>query len=299
MVNSRFCFWFGTEERMGWFKTPMQGADSTPSAWSVDGTLLNGGGYGMHSWGSHKRYTYEWGQSSSPEVAQKMKSYRDGTYGRGLLYFIEPTIFLTNVLPASWAAPGMSVGYEAPTLIYGLDPSAVSVSGGSENDLPVTAAYYEVTSTPQENFALEDSVFIPIPEGYTLHLGAFYEATGSAAIFASAINLNGTSADAQALTPLPSNSPSVVADSFTGVKGVRLWAGRTDSSTSTLTATAMIGRLVETGRPAPAQGPWIGGQGHSGCRFASTPSYVTNSPIEGGRISFAASFVEVGSWVYG
>lgn len=299
MVNTRECFWFGTEERMGWFKTPMQGADSTPSAWSVDGTLLNGGGYGMHSWGSHKRYTYEWGQSSSPEVAQKMKSYRDGTYGRGLLYFVEPTIFLTNVLPAIWGAPGMAVGYEAPTLIYGIDPTAVSVSGGETNDLPVTAAYYEVTSPAQENFAQEDSVFIPIPTGYTLYLGAFYEATGSAGIFATPINLNGTAADAELLTPLANDATAIVADSFTGVKGVRLWAGRTDSTASTLTAIAMIGRLVENGRPAPSQGPWTGGQGHSGCRFASTPSYVTNSPIEGGRIGFAASFVEVGSWIYG
>lgn len=297
--SNRECFFFGTEERLQWFKTPLQGADSSPTAWSADGTLLNGGGYGLHSWGSHKRYTYEWGQSSSPEVAQKMKSYRDGTFGRGLIYFIEPTIFLTNVLPAIWAAPGMAIGYEAPSMIYGLDPSPVQVSGGEQNDLPVTAAYYEVTSAPQGNFSLEDSVFIPIPPGYTLHLGAFYQSTGTAAIFATPINLNGTAGNAQALTPLANDASDILADSFSGIKGVRLWAGRTDLTASSLTATAMIGKLVENGKPVPSQGPWIGGQGHSGCRFASTPSYITYSPIEGGRIGFAASFVEVGSWVYG
>ena len=44
---------------------------------------------------------------------------------------------------------------------------------------------------------------------------------------------------------------------------------------------------------------WIGGQGHSGCRFSGMPSYVNNGPIAGGRIGFAASFKEVGTWIRG
>lgn len=47
------------------------------------------------------------------------------------------------------------------------------------------------------------------------------------------------------------------------------------------------------------RGPWIGGQGNSGCRFAQPPSYVTNSVINGGQVGFSATFVEVGSWLYG
>lgn len=297
-VNTRSCFFFGTEERLTMFATPLQGADSSPEGWGASGTLLNGGASRLHSWGTHKTYTYEWPQSSAPETAQMMKSYRDGTFGRGLLYFIEPGIYRTNVLPASWADPSMALGYEAPPLIYGLNPSAVSTSGGEANGLPVSGAYYEVTSPAQENFRPDDSVFIPIPPGFTLHVGAFYESTGTAAIFASPINTNGTTSDAQALTPLSNDSASVVADSFTGIKGIRLWAGRTTTATSTLTATALIARLAEDGKPAPGQGPWIGGQGHSGCRFASEPTYVTNGPINGGQVGFAATFVEVGSWSY-
>lgn len=300
MVNSRECFWFGTEERMQWFKTPLQGADSSPSGWSADGTLLNGGGWALNSWGSHKRYSYEWPQSSSPEVAQKMKSYRDGTYGRGLLYFIEPTIFLTNVLPAAWATPSMAIQDEAPTLVYDVDPIAVPTSNFGVNDLPVASAYYDLNDAPAQTQATPDSsVFIPIPAGYTLHLGAFYSAAGTGGLFATPVNSNGTLGDAVALTPLGNDSDEIVADEFTGLNGVRIWAGRTDTTPSSVTVAAMIGRLVEDGKPAPTQGPWIGGQGHSGCRFAGTPSYVTNSPIEGGRIGFAASFVEVGSWIYG
>lgn len=300
MVNSRFCFWFGTEDRMEWFKTPLQGADSSPTGWGVEGTLLNGGGYGFHSWDTHKTYTYEWPPSSSPEVAQKMKSYRDGSYGRGLVYFIEPTIFRTNVLPASWAAPGMAVDSEAATLVYGVEPSAGITSGADVNGLPVVTAIYDLSAvSPRASADKTSSVFIPIPEGHSLHLGAFYSASGSGGVFVTPVNPNGTEGTTVALTALDNDSPFVVADSFTGIRGVRLWVGRTSAIASTVSIAAMIGRLVEDGKPAPSQGPWIGGQGHSGCRFSGAPTYITNSPIEGGRIGFAASFIEVGNWAYG
>lgn len=299
-IDTRRCFWFGTEERADFFPTPLQGADASPTGWSTDATLLNGGGSADHSWGSHKRYSFEWPQSSSPEVAQKMKSYRDGSYGRGLLYFIDPLSFKGNILPAVLAAPGMAVDSEAPSLIYDLEPQPVSISGGEALDLPVTGAYYNLGATAVQTQATPDSsTFIPIPTGMTLHVGAFYSFTGTAGIFATPVNLNGTLGTPVKLTDLSSSSTSVVSNSFVGVKGVRIWAGRTSNVASTLTANAMIARLVETGKPAPSQGPWIGGQGHSGCRFSGVPTYVINSPIEGGRIGFAASFIEVGSWVYG
>lgn len=496
-LDTRNCFWFGTEDRAGWFSTPLKGSESSPSAWGVDGTLLNGGGYGYHSWGSHKRYTYEWPQSSSPQVAQLMKSYRDGTYGRGLLYFLEPGIYKTNVLPAAWADPSMAVNNEGPSLVYGVTPTGITTSGGSGLDLPITTAQYDLSSIPVREVPTPDSsVFIPVPTGYTLFLGAFYTATGSAGIFASPINSNGTIGEAVRLTEMENSSAGVVTDPFSGdIRGVRIWVGRTTDILSTISITAMCGRLIETsdvpeygpwtttrtnletnpatptltpisstvapvvpsGGPgnAPYQtvttsavagagiskltaeipssgdprrisamvrvqagstfeararygsgggfdvivpyvgtgdwqevgvnttapganagpslqirltgaarvesfdvtlftreavasragepfygstnpngdvertqwtgptgastsvfqtrtktgtdvrlnllkaGPWIGGQGHSGCRFLGTPSYVNNGPVEGGRVGFAASFEEVGSWVYG
>lgn len=307
-VDRRKCFWFGTEERAGWFATPLQGADSSPSAWGVDGTLLNGGGYSFNSFGSHKRYVYEWPQSSSPETAQMMKSYRDGTYGRGLLYFLEPGIYRTNILPAHWADPSMSLNNEAPSLVYGNDPVAVPTSGGSSLLLPVASAQYDLsTTTPQTIPTPDSSVFLPIPEGHTLFLGAFYSSSGTGGIYVTPVNTNGTLGDAVKLTEKDNSDTDVVVDEFSGdVSGVRVWVGRTDSSSSSVTIAAMCGRLMETSDTlVPAKvakmvaGPWIGGQGHSGCRFLGTPSYVTNSPVQGGRIGFAASFVEVGSWVYG
>lgn len=298
-VNSRRCFYFGTEEHMEMFATPLQGADSSPQAWGAEGTLLNGGGWGMNSWASHKQYTYEWPQSSSPEVAQKMKSYRDGTYGRGLLYFLEPGIYRTNVLPAQWADPSMAIDSEAPSLVYNVKPIAISTSGAPQVGLPVQSAYYPALGNPADMPVMESSVFIPLPPGHTLHVGAYYSATGTGGVFATPVNNNGTWGDAVTITPQDNSSVSLVTESFTDVRGIRLWVGRSSSANSTLTLAGMIAKIVETGKPVDVSGGWIGGQGHSGCRFSGTPSYVTNSPIEGGRVGFAATFKEVGSWIYG
>lgn len=298
-VNPRRCFWFGTEEHMEWFATPLQGADSTPQAWGAEGTLLNGGGWGMNSWGSHKQYTYEWPQASSPETAQKMKSYRDGSYGRGLLYFLEPGIYRTNVLPAHWADPSMAVGSEAPSLAYNIEPSGVATSGSSRVGLPVQSAYYATLGSASEVPTLEASVFIPVPPGFSLHIGAYYSATGSAGVFVTPVNNNGTWSDAIRLPEQDNSSTELVTNEFDDLRGVRLWIGQTTSAASTLTLAGMIAKLVETGKPVDVSAGWIGGQGHSGCRFSGTPSYVTNSPIDGGRVGFAATFKEVGSWIYG
>lgn len=307
-LDTRRCFWFGTEERASFFATPLKGADSSPSAWGVEGTLLNGGGYGFNSFGSHKRYTYEWPQSSSPETAQMMKSYRDGTYGRGLLYFLEPGIYKTNVLPAHWADPSMSLDNEAPSLVYNIDPIELPTSGGENLGLPLYSVQYDLsTATPQSNPTPDSSVFIPVPTDHTLLLGAFYSATGTGAVYATPVNTNGTLGESVALTEKPNSDTEVVTDQFSGdITGVRIWVGRNDATPSSVTIAALIGRLIETSdvdNPIKlakiSAGPWIGGQGHSGCRFLGTPSYVSNGPVEGGRVGFAASFVEVGSWVYG
>ena len=281
------------------FATPLQGADSSPQSWGAEGTLLSGGGWGLHAWGSHKQYSYEWPQSSSPEVAQKMKSYRDGTYGRGLLYFLEPGIYRTNVLPAQWADPSLAVGSEGPSLVYGVEPTGVATSGSPQLGLPVQSAYYASVGDPSDSPTVESSVFVPIPPGHVLHLGAYYSATGSAGVFATPVNNNGTWGSAVRLTEQSNDSTDLVTESFEDLRGVRLWVGQTTPEASTLTVAAMIGKLAESGKPVNVSGGWIGGQGHSGCRFSGTPSYVTNSPIEGGRVGFAATFKEVGSWIYG
>ena len=288
--------WFGTEERMQWIAAPLSGADMSPEGWGVGGTLLSGGGYQSNSWGTHKSYTFEWSNASSLETAQLMKSYRDGTYGRGLLYFIDPLTYEHNVLPARIADPSMAVDDESASLVYGVEPTSIANVGSAENNLPVSGAHYNLAGVPAGHRNGE-SVFVPIPEGYTLHLSAYYASTGTGGIFASAQAAKGVLA---APTKLTANSATVATpaiNAFTGVSGVRIWLGRTSAAASTVSAYAIVGRLAKAGEPAP-RGKWTGGSGHSGARFSATPTYVAFNGVNGGQVGYAASFREVGSWNY-
>lgn len=309
----------------GWFRTPNRGADMSPQGWATDGTLLNGGGYAHGSWGSHKRYTFEWPPSSLRNEAQFMKSLADGSYGRGLIHFVTPDIVRQNILPARVADPSMAVGNEGSSLIYGMVPQGVPTGSWRVNNLPLTSAYYNLNgSVPAGYRGDEDATFIPIPEGYTLGVIAFYQATGSAGIYATRVE-DGWTNGASERIPERANgaeAPVVHVIHRNGAEGVRLWLGRDDMTPSTATVSALYACLIpDTQLYAPVFGAgygdlpygvgpyggpssfptlidgWTGGMGHSGCRFLGKPSYEVNGQFEGEyRVGFAASFIEVGSY---
>lgn len=235
--------WFGTEEKMEWFKTPSRGADTSPAGWDSEGTTLNGGGYVFNSFGSHKQYQFDWGSSNARVVAQKMKSYADGSYGRGYIYFVDPTIYDHNVLPAHWADPSMGIDYEGNAIVAGVEPTGVP-TGTNSNDLPVQAAQFNLNTIPVGFRGKAQAVYVPIPEGHTLSLGAMYSFTGSGGVFASPVLLTGAIAAPQKLTTLGVNTPNIVADTFSGVRGVWLWVGKTSADNSTVTIHGLIGRLM-------------------------------------------------------
>lgn len=524
--QSRAALWFGTHAGgMRWMPTPLSGAEMSPEGWESGGTLLNGGGYQQNSFGSHKTYTFEWPSSSSREAAAKMKAYADGTYGRGLIYFVDPLIYDQNVLPAQWADPSMVLDYEGASHVYGEDPTGAGVyrdtivsswtgpansspsiqsasgvevrrnivtnpafstntsgwsalfgggaagtlirtaggmpagvagaygnltlttagtwwragtdtpvgsvtpgetytlsgwirgktatdgrllivwrdaaggavsevstpnlsvsgtwtrysltavapagasyartqfgrTGGAAGDwLHVTGALFERSTTVGDYFdggtppfvvplpsaplvennlpdrktrydlsyitsgfrGEEDAVFVPIPEGYSLLLGAVYTSTGPGGIFASWQDSNGVIQSAQRLTEVTGASVNnLLPDVAINGEGVWLWIGKSASGAASVTVTAMIARLVKTsdldtgtvygdgfygefayGGALPYRvtklfnGPWQSGMGHSGCRFIGKPTYIANNGVNGGQVSYAASFREVGMW---
>lgn len=338
--------WFGTINRMRWVPVPLRGANMSPIGWNEGGTLLNGGGYEDHSIGSHKEYMFEWRDTSSREAAQVMKSYRDGTFGRGLLYFIDPLIYDRNILPAHWADPSMGIDNGARSLVAGIHPTGITTVDGDAQDLPVTSAVYDLATIDEGYRGEYESVFIPIPPDMTLLLGSQHSATGSGAILVAVADADGTVGTEEALVPLGNDSTVMVNSSVTGEYGVRIWVGKTAPGAATVTIAAMTARLVpssvvevvtdvvawidngdgtwtapdessfdgEWTSEAPVDngdgtwtvsiipggyvaGPWIGGMGHSGTKFAGTPTYIANGPHNGGQIGFAATFKEVGSWL--
>lgn len=300
----RHCFYFGTVERHGFIPTPNSGADSSPTGWSAEGTLGNGGGYAFNSWGSHKRYTFEWPSTSARRAAQLLKSYADGTFGRGLIYFQDPLSFDTNVLAARWADPSMVANSEGGSHVYGIDPSVLPASG---SDLPVKKITYDLASVNAGFRGVEDAVYVMIPEGFSLLIGAHYSATGTGGVFYSPqLDTGGIGAPVR-VGEVTSNEGYTYSQTVSGVPGVWLWVGRTSVAASTVTLHAMTGRLIESEKAVantPAfkklcAEPWMGGQGHSGVRFAQKPSYVENSGVNGGQVGYAATFIETGSWSNG
>lgn len=331
--SDRKRLWFGTASGgMDWFYTPLKGAEMHPEGWTTGGTLLSGGGYQQNSFGSHKTYTFEWPSSSSREAAALMKAYADGTYGRGLIYFIDPLIYDKNILPAQWADPSMVLDYEGASHVYGVNPTGSNTANWKTNRLPVRSVTYDLTNVTAGFRGQEDAVFIPIPQGYSLLLGAVYSSTGSGGVFASWQDSNGVIQSAQKLTSVSgtASGPTFLPDVAVQGEGVWLWVGKTATGASTVSLTSMIARLVKTedlssvgsssvygdgfyGQFAYGQGssggvtppyiitarsgPWEPGMGHSGCRFIGKPTYIANTGVNGGRVSFAASFREVGSYL--
>ena len=244
--SKRQHFWFGTEQLMQWLPTPNRGAQTGSEGWTAEGQLLNGGSSQLGSFGSHREYVFEWPSTSTAKASQTMKSYADGTFGRGLIYFLDPLIYTTNIFPAMWADPSMGVGQEGATLVYGIDPTALPTSGREQNELPVNSAYYDLTSVSAGWRGKEDAIFLPVPEGYTLSLGAIYSSTGSGGVFYRTQTKTGALGAVTSLTAL-TPSTSTLVNTFIGASdlaGVWVYVGKSSAGASSVTATAMTARLL-------------------------------------------------------
>jgi len=316
------CFWFGTLEHSQWLPTPMQGAEANSEAWSAGGTLLNGGGYQLSSWGSHKTYAFEWPERSGPEMVQVLKSYFDGSYGRGLLYFHDPITYGHNVLPARVADPSMACDTEGSSLVYGLTPTSVVTADREVHNLPVRSAVYDMNDITDGFRGVEDATYVSIPEGYAMVIGAAYSATGSGGVFMTEHLGGGEVGNDTMLTKHGNDDELLLTDVAVGIPGVWIWVGKDGPSNGSVTIAGIMARFISLAplsamgygqgayglEPyggftadiiAQLQGGWVGGMGHSGARFTAAPTWSTITTTNGGRVKTAASFREVGSWVYG
>lgn len=278
--------WFGTEQKMGWIETPQTGADVSSIGQSANAVLESGGGTVRNSWDSHKVYQFSWGTGATPNMVSLLQSYRNGSYGRGLLYFHDPMFYSTNLLPKRWADPSMAVNFEAEPLIPDVWPTAVPVVSTS-NNYPVNAASYTVPSSYSSQTNGTEH-FIPIPTGMTLVLGAVY--SGGGEVYARTNS---------GITPLPAlgiSDPQVANQSYSDVPWVRIGVRNLGPSATTLTVVGMTARLASQPTADLMIGPWMSGEGHSGCRFQGNPTVINYNGVNGGQIGLSAILQEVGAW---
>lgn len=290
LFDNRGKMWFGTEERMGWIETPQTGADVSPVRHGAQATLLNGRGFSRDSWASHKEYQFSWGDSADLRLASKISAYASGSYGRGLIYFHDPMYYGTNLLARHHADPSMALNYEAPSLIDGIDPRSTP-TGNNTNDLPLNRAIYDVPAGYSAQSA-GDEIFIPIPDGHTAFLGAIYTSTTGADLYFR------TPGGTFALTKVGPNASNIAPDAITGQPWVRIGMRNTSGASVAISIAAMTLRISDTVAPVAnfTDGPWLTGEGSTGCRFVGMPTRINYNGVMGGQVGVSATLKEVDAW---
>lgn len=273
--------YMGTRDLMLWVPAP---ATPIPNrglrAWESSSEFLNGGASVRGSNGGHRVYEMDWSLKPS-DVIDPIHAIANGDYGDDLVYFLDPFAMKTNVMPDAWASP-----WKACTdgvNLAGQDANRPALEDTPQPNpyvYPIKSAEYTLTGseTPRE-------LWIPIPDGYTLHIGAHGSATGSAAVRVLADG--GSPNNLTLLTMGATRTNYTVA----GPGGLTISL----TGTGVLTLTAIIAQVRPTGESVP-NGNWHTGQGNSGCRFlGKTEDLGYNAALDFQGAS--ATLVEVGAWL--
>lgn len=291
--------WFGTRDFMQWIDTPNSGAQVSPSGTFAEADLINGGAYVRSSSDSHKTFGFSWGSSADRRLSSVIRAYRNGSYGRGLIYFLDPMYYETNLLPQRWADPSMALDVEAPNLTGDRFVPTSAITAANGNGLPVRSAFYSFPlDANYDGLRDGDSLFIPIPPGSELLLAAYYAQTGNAyikvrqaGVVGSTFNLARMAASASVL------NPTVLAGGPFGSYAELYLGTDTSGAASTLQIAGITARLRWPSSSADILDPfWYTGEGHSGCRFSADPQVYNNDGINGGHVSLSCQLTETGSW---
>lgn len=104
--------------------------------------FANGGAYIAQSDGTHREFDLSWG-AQNKSVMGFLSDYRNGLYGNGLLYMVDP--FAANVMPPHWASPALTCAGWPSLLGPGTQPVRVAVGAVvrtnlTDNPAPVSTA---------------------------------------------------------------------------------------------------------------------------------------------------------------
>jgi hypothetical protein len=279
--------YFGNRNYMQWVRAPQINYDSSKRGWFGTAGYLNGGQFVRRSSTAAKGYVFTWNMKSRDEI-RAINDYYDGVYGTGAIYFLDPFAMDKNVLPQYWATPALA-NNDAPLLAgaYDEDRPIVLPTDPNTNGYPYLTATYNIDSD-----TLLNTVFIPVPPGYTLWLGFHGSVTGTANVVVTPTTGPTSTGTSFAALPLPVQTTqrvnvSVDGDTYTGA--VISFGGA-----GTLKLAGLIAQVLPTGR-APEPGGFISGQGHSGCSYFEEPT-LTNYSAAIDKVSMTANLVETEGW---
>lgn len=272
--------WFGTAESMSWIPAPSVNMGLGSTAWRTVGNYINGGAVQRQSTAASRAYSMSWAAHSQADIYPVL-AYLEGNYGAGPLFFCDPFAMTTNALPQWLAAPYM-MAQEAPNF-GGTRPYVLSNTGPSTANYPSRSLQLEVvTTTTYKSFR------VPVPPGYTLHIGAHGNRTGTAAVRV----VNAISGVGSNLTMMDTITSTRTNASFTG--GAHYLV--TVAGAGVLTLTGLIAQILPDGE-TPEIGPWLPGRGNSGLRLSGDPMVTGYSAaITHASVGLSAEFVETGAW---
>jgi hypothetical protein len=281
MSNTMF---IGTREFMLEVRCPNVTMPSGKVGWSSELNYLNGGASVRRSTSASKRYEMTW-NSMTRDQARVILDLADRLYGTGDIYWLDPFVNDKNMLPQMWASPMQGLYDGLPLIGYDRPTAAL---GSPTNGFPVQSAVYEIN--PGD---ISRKVWVPIPTGYTAHIGVYGQNGTGGKIYATP-TFNATNSDTpQELTLMNTNNTAranLTVAAIDGYNGVELSLG----GNGTITLTGMMVQVLKDGL-TPVAGGFISGQGHSGCQFAAQPDYTPYSAAFD-NVGMVVSFIETGSW---
>lgn len=281
--------WFGTKHYSQWISAPSVDVAASKAGYASNSGFLNGGAYVRRSKTSAKRFAMSWNIRTRDQI-QPILDYADGVYGDSYVYYCNPFANGRNAFPAYWASPFMNY-YDGPVIIDGVRPELIT-GNTSVNGYPVESAVYTVTSSSRI-----PSIYLPIPPGYTLHVGAHGSLQSGNATVTIRPEVSAISSGAQANLTLLSTATSVRTNA-TVAGGTYIGATISMASTSTgrIQLDGLIAQLLPNGQ-SPLPGGFIAGIGQSGMEFADQPA-VTEQSAAFDRVGCSVELIETEAWAW-
>lgn len=270
---------FGTADRMTWVQCPAVNMGANSVRWIATSKFVNGGASQRQSATSHMEYSVAWNPTSYENLSPIM-SYFNGTYGDGPLYFLDPGVMKQNVLPVWYAAPFLQA-LSGPSLsVLGTGYPSVTATEANTLGYPTRSAQFSVTTTGNELVPVR----IPVPVGYTLHVGA--HGLGPTV----RISVGGTLGTLLSVHTTQRTNVEVVG---TGGLVDLKFIGTVASSAQ---IAGVIAQVLPTGQSV-APGGFLPGMGHSGVRLAGDPQVTEYSAaLEHVSYGMTADLIETGIW---
>jgi hypothetical protein len=277
------CFYMGTRNEMIEVRAPSVNMPSSKEGYFNKVAFLNGGASVRRSIAAHKSYNMSWNTLDRDE-ARKILDLADGIYGVGPIYIHDPMSADRNVLPQWWASPFQGL-YDGLPLNDGARGEAV-ITPANTLGFPPESVRYVVDAGRTRN------IWIPIPAGYTAHIGAYgFDGTGGTVVATPTV-------DALALgSPVTLTLMDVTDDSrFNQTFDSSLYNGVILSlgGAGTVTLSGIMVQVLETG-VTPDTGRFISGQGNSGLQFVAQPTYTPYSAALD-KVGVVAELAEYYGW---